>query len=144
MNRYLRTMGETTVKAEIAVPAERLWGLVRDFGNIPWIPGGDEATIEGEGIGMVRSLMGGAVRERLESLDEEQKQLGYTIDQGLPIPAKDYHATMTVTVVGPETAGLEWRCTWEPDGATEEEVGVQFQGLYETMIGWIRENLGVA
>lgn len=135
-------MGQTTVKAEIAVPAEKLWALVRDFGNIPWIPGGDEATVEGEGIGMVRCLMGGAVRERLESLDEAKRQLGYTIDQGLPIPAKDYHATMTVTEAGPETAGLEWSCTWEPDGATEDEVSAQFQGLYEMMIGWIRESLG--
>ena len=90
-------MARTTVKAEIAVPADELWALVRDFGNVPWIPGGEEATVEGQGVGMVRALLGGAVRERLESIDEGARRIGYTIDAGLPVPATDYHATMTVS-----------------------------------------------
>ncbi|MDG2303240.1 MAG: SRPBCC family protein [Candidatus Binatia bacterium] len=137
-------MAQTTVKAEIAVSADKLWALVRDFGNVPWIPGGDEATVEGEGVGMVRVLMGGALRERLESIDEGGKQIGYTIDEGLPVPAKDYHATMVVSAAGAESAQLVWSCTYEPDGASEAEVGAQFEGLYDAMIGWIKENLGVA
>lgn len=137
-------MAQTTVKAEIAVSADKLWALVRDFGNVPWMPGGDEATVEGEGVGMVRGLMGGVVRERLESIDEAAKQIGYTIDEGLPVPAKDYHATMVVSAAGADKAQLVWSCTYEPDGASEEEVGAQFEGLYTTMIGWIKENLGVA
>lgn len=136
-------MAKTTVTAEIAVPQEKLWGLVRDFGNVPWMPGGDEATIEGEGVGMVRCLMGGAVRERLESIDETSQQIGYTIDEGLPLPATDYHATMTVSALDADRSRLVWSCTYEPSGVSEEEVGAQFEGLYETMIGWIRENLGV-
>ena len=137
-------MGQTTVKEEVGVSADALWELVRDFGNVPWIPGGDEATVEGAGVGMVRALMGGAVRERLESIDEAEKQLGYTIDEGLPVPATDYHATMTVESAGADRAVLTWSCTWEPKGATEAEVGAQFEGLYTTMIGWIREHLGAA
>ncbi len=137
-------MGQTTVKAEIAVPAERLWGLVRDFGNVPWIPGGDEATVEGDGVGMVRVLMGGAVRERLESVDDTNMKLGYTIDEGLPVPATDYHAIMTVTSAGAGRSELDWTCTYAPSGASAEEVGAQFDGLYAVMIGWIKENLGVA
>ncbi len=137
-------MAQTTVKAEIAVPAEKLWALVRDFGNIPWIPGGDEATVEGEGVGMVRSLLGGAVRERLESLDDASMKLGYTIDEGLPVPASDYHAIMTVSAAGADRSELDWTCSYVPNGASDEEVHAQFEGLYTTMIGWIKENLGVA
>ena len=137
-------MGKTTVKAEIAVPAEKLWALVRDFGNVGWIPGGDEATVEGDGVGMVRVLMGGAVRERLESLDESSMTIGYTVEEGLPVPATDYHAHMTVSASGPNSCGLDWTCTYEPDGATDADVGAQFEGLYNTMIGWISEKLGAA
>lgn len=137
-------MAQTTVTEEISVPAAKLWALVGDFGNVPWMPGGDEATIEGEGVGMVRALMGGAVRERLESIEESKMQIGYTIDAGLPLPAKDYHATMTVSEAGPSASTLVWSCTYEPDGVSEAEVGAQFEGLYQTMIGWIRESLGAA
>jgi hypothetical protein len=70
-------MGKTTVKAEFSAPAEELWALVRDFGNVPWIPGGDEATVEGEGVGMIRVLMGGAVREQLEHIDDAKMQVGW-------------------------------------------------------------------
>lgn len=135
-------MAQTTVKADFSVPAEKLWGLVRDFGNVPWIPGGDEATVEGEGVGMVRVLAGGAVRERLESLDEAGRQIGYTIVEGLPIPARDYHATMSVTARGADACELDWSCRYEPDGITAEEAGAQFEGLYAMMIGWIKEQLG--
>lgn len=136
-------MAKTTVTAEIAVPQEKLWALVRDFGNVPWMPGGDEATVEGEGVGMVRCLMGGAVRERLESIDEAGQQIGYTIDEGLPLPATDYHATMTVSAIDAGKSRLVWSCRYEPSGVSEAEVGAQFEALYDTMIGWIRENLGV-
>ena len=137
-------MAETTVKAEIAVPAEKLWALVRDFGNVPWIPGGDEARVEGEGVGMIRILAGGAVREQLESLDEANLRIGYTILEGLPVPATDYHATMTVTSTGADGCELDWTCRYEPSGTTAEDCDTQFRGLYGLMIGWIKEQLGAA
>jgi len=137
-------MAKTTVQADFAVPADDLWALVRDFGNVGWIPGGDEADVEGEGVGMVRILAGGAVRERLESVDEANRQIGYTILEGLPVPVTDYHATMTVAAIGADACALDWSCRYEPSGATAEECDAQLRGLYELMIGWIKAHLGAA
>lgn len=137
-------MAKTTVKEEIAVPAADLWALVADFGNVPWIPGGDQATVEGAGVGMTRSLMDGAVVERLESIDESKQQIGYTIEKGLPLPITDYHATMTVSARGEDRSELDWTCTYEPAGVSAEDADAQVRGLYGTMIGWIKENLGAA
>ncbi len=137
-------MAKTTVKAEIAVPAEKLWALVRDFGSVPWIPGGDVASVEGEGVGMVRILAGGAIREQLLSVDEPKMQIGYTVVEGLPVPATDYHATMTIESRGADRCELDWSCTYVPSGASDEEVGAQFEGLYEMMIGWIKDQLGAS
>ena len=135
-------MAQTTVKAEIAVSADKLWALVRDFGNVPWIPGGDEATVEGEGVGMVRVLMGGAVRERLESIDEGGKQIGYTIDEGLPVPAKDYHATMVVSAAGAESAELEEEHGGEQASHEEAEEEDQL-GRQVAAVERVRELIGL-
>jgi hypothetical protein len=93
---------------------------------------------------MVRSLAGGAIREQLESRDEAGQRIGYTILEGLPVPARDYHATMTVRSLDGGRSELEWSCRFEPDGATAEECVAQFRSLYELMIGWIRDHLGPA
>ena len=137
-------MAETGIEEEIEVSAERLWELVGNFGYVPWIPGGDEAEVEGEGVGMVRSFLGGAVREQLESLDHEQRELGYTILEGLPVPVSNYRATMKVSPVGADSARLGWSCTFEPQGIPAEEAAEQIRALYTTMIGWIKAQLGVA
>ena len=135
-------MGEATVKAEMGVSAQTLWKLVEDFGRIPWIPGGDEVEVTGEGVGMIRSLAGGAVREKLEIVDPGQMRIGYTILAGLPVPATDYHATMTVRALSEGRCELDWSCRFVPDGVSDEEAAAQFRGLYEMMIGWIKTELG--
>jgi hypothetical protein len=132
------------VKEQIAVPAERLWQLVADFGNVRWIPGGETCRTEGSGPGMVRIMgMGGSeIRERLESVDAAQRTIVYTIPAGLPMPIRDYRATMRVRDAGPGASELEWSCSFVPDGATESDAKAQVEGLYRMMIGWIREHLG--
>jgi polyketide cyclase/dehydrase/lipid transport protein len=136
-------MARVVVKGEIEVPADRLWKLVADFGNVGWIPGGESARTEGNGPGMVRIIdMGaGEIRERLESRDEAAQTIVYTIPQGLPMPITDYRATMIVRALGDRRSELEWSCTFQPDGVPEAEPRAQLENLYTIMIGWIRDRL---
>jgi hypothetical protein len=137
-------MARAVVKQEIAVPAETLWTLVADFGNVAWIPGGQGAEVEGRGPGMLRILQGpkGEIRERLESADPATRTLVYSITQGIPLPVKSYRSTIKVSAAGKGRSQLEWSCEAEPDGVTEQEAVKAIEGVYGLMIGWIRSHLG--
>ena len=128
------------VKGEIAVPPEKLWALVRDFGNVPWIQGAGEVTVKGSGPGMTR-IFGGKIHEVLESVDDQRRVLTYTIPQGLPLPIKKYHSTMKVEPADAGKSQLTWTCRGEPDGVPEAQAGQAITGMYTAMIGWIRDHL---
>lgn len=133
-------MAQVAVKEGIAVPPEKLWALVSDFGNAGWIPGGDAVRTDGKGPGMVRMFGEGnaEIRERLESVDQHTRTIVYTIPQGIPLPIKNYRATMTVHPSGAHS-DLEWSCTFEPNGVSEDEAKAQVEGLYRMMVGWVRD-----
>jgi hypothetical protein len=135
-------VAEAIVKKRLDVSASRLWKLVADFAEVSWMPG-VEAEIHGEGPGMVRVLGDGdsGVHERLESLDEAQRRLVYTIPRNNPLPLASYRATMVVSEVG-DGAELRWSCEFEPKDVTEEQARAAVEGIYGTMIGWISDHLG--
>jgi len=139
-------MARIQVKQELPVPADKLWNLVADFGNVPWIPGGENVRLEGKGPGMVRIFAGpnGEIRERLESVDAAKKSLVYTIPQGVPFPVTGYRATMAVADAGKGRSTLTWTCECQPAGVTEAEASKAIEGMYGLMIGWIRDHLAKA
>lgn len=137
-------MAAVAVQGEFDVSADRLWELVADFGNVAWIPGMAGVRVDGEGPGMTRYLPAGEseIHERLESIDPVQRTLRYTIPVNIPLPVTDYRATMRVEGAA-SGAKLHWSCTFEPAGVSEAEAQQVVRGLYEMMIGWIREHLAV-
>lgn len=136
-------MAQVTVRDGVPVAPDRLWRLVSDFGNAGWIPGGDSARVDGKGPGMFRIFGSGSaeIRERLESVDQHTRSIVYTIPQGIPLPIKNYRATMTVHPAGDQASELEWMCTFEPNGVSEADAKAQVENLYTMMIGWIRDYL---
>ena len=69
---------ESRLEEEMPFPADRLWGLVADFGALgDWWPPGlvDHVDVDGEGVGMVRhihTVVGIVLSERLDALDHDQ------------------------------------------------------------------------
>ena len=131
-------MAKINVTKELSVDAEALWNLVRDFGTTPWIPGGDDSEVKGEGPGMIRIFQGpnGSVHERLESVDEASRTLVYTIPEGIPFPVTGYRSTMEC-----KGSTLSWTCEFEPAGASEAEAGGGIEQMYGVMMGWITDHL---
>jgi hypothetical protein len=132
-------MARVTVEQTMGQPADKVWALVADFGDVSWMPAGTPAEIEGEGPGMVR-IIGGAIHEQLESIDPASRTLVYTIPQGIPFPVTGYRSTMTVTAAGDDST-LSWSCTFEPDGIAEDQAVAMIEGMYGQMIGWVRERV---
>ena len=135
-------MAKVTVERTLAVPADALWELVRDFGNVSWMPGGsDIARIEGEGIGMFRIMSnpaGSDVHERLDAVNESGRSIQYSIAEGVPFPVTGYAATMVVSDDGGK-GHLCWGCEFQPDGVTEAEASAAIEQMYGVMMGWIEE-----
>jgi hypothetical protein len=131
-------MSQINVTQTLAADTDALWGVVRAFGEVGWIPGGESAEIQGEGPGMVRIFQGpkGAVHEKLESVDEAKRAVVYTIPQGIPFPVTGYRATMEVSDDGGK-GRLSWTCEFEPDGVSAEEAGKTIETMYGVMMGWI-------
>jgi hypothetical protein len=137
-------MARVSVKESLGFPAQKVWELVSDFGNVSWIQGLGKSEVQGRGPGMVRILHAGdgpAIHERLESLDAARRTLTYTIPENIPFPVSDYRATMTVREAGPGASELEWSCELTPKGIPDAQAVAMMEGMYKTMIGWLREAL---
>ena len=126
-----------------AVPAEKLWELVSDFGGVAkYMDGIDACVVEGEGIGALRKIPVGDdhVVESLDALDPDDFALTYSIVSG-PMPFKDYSATMVITRESDDACVLTWTGTFEPNGIPEEKAERIASGIYRGGLDGYRKAL---
>ncbi len=139
-------MAEVKVSDQIAASATSVWALIRDFGDLSkWAAGIESCEVSGEGIGAVRTLGlpgGGTLKERLEAFDEEARSFSYSMVEPIPLPLKNYLATVTLSEEGPDRCGIEWSSSFEPSGASEEQTVKMIQGIYLGGIASIKKKLG--
>lgn len=140
-------MGSVKVVETVNASADRVWDLFRDFGGVKRYSGGIQScTVEGEGIGAVRtlSLPGDAtLKERLESFDEGGRTLSYSILEPSPLPLRSYLSTLRVAEDGPKRCRVQWSGRFEPAGAGEEQVTGMIRGIYTGGIAGVRKSLGI-
>ena len=116
-------MAGVKVVETVNASADRVWELFRDFGGIARIsPGIQSCSVEGQGIGAVRTLkMGGLeLRERLEAFDDAGRSLCYAIIGDHPLPFDNYLSTVRVVDQGAITGGDQAPRTT----TTFEDVGI--------------------
>ncbi len=134
---------EVTRSGSYAASPAQLWELVSDFGGLDEIMDGiDACTMEGEGVGAVRTLSmgGGSVVESLDVLDHESMTLTYSIMEA-PLPFEDYSATMVVGAEG-DGSSLSWTGSFLPAGVPAEEAEKLAGGIYEGGIAGFKKALG--
>jgi len=138
-------MARVEVKDRIEAGIDAVWELVSDFGGVAKVMKAVEScTVEGEGIGAVRTLgmPGGlSLQERLESLDAGAHSLSYSIIGDAPLPLSDYLSTVKLTAAGDATE-IEWSGTFEPKGVSEEQAQGMVQGIYTGGIAGYKQALG--
>ena len=138
-------MVSVKVSETIGASAERVWELVRDFGGVErYAAGIEKCTVEGQGIGAVRTLglPGGlSLQERLEAFDDAGRRLSYAIVAG-PIPVASYLATIEVCDEG-SGCRIDWSSHFEPKGITDEQGRAMIEGVYKGGIAGVRKALGV-
>ena len=136
-------MADAAVVKDVPVAATKVWAMVRDFGNVSWIPAVTDVDVEGDGPGMRRHIHGGgdnpAVVERLLSLDDATRTIEYTIDENNPLPVTSYVGKVTVDEA-PSGATLRWSATFEPAG-DEAEASQVVEMMLGMLTGWMAEGV---
>jgi len=139
-------MARVNINESVAASADDVWRVLSDFGGIEpneMIAG---CTVEGDGVGAVRTIAlksGGEVVERLESQDDDARIFSYAIINDSPLPVKNYVATVAIVDDGPGSARVDWTGNFEPSGAPEDEVVKLIQGVYRAGVQRARNKLGI-
>jgi len=133
---------------EFPVPAQKLWDVVADFGSVAdWWPPGmlSKVEVEGEGVGMVRSIhtiVGIVLHEKLVSLDSGKRELTLSIVGDLPGGMEDYRARGSVAEAGSGACTLTWEGTYQVPDADAEAGARQFiEGAYGAMFQGLRDHV---
>ena len=138
-------MASVKVSERIEADADAVWALFRDFGGVDrFAQGIERCTVEGEGVGAVRTLAmpgGLELQERLEAFDDGGRTFQYAIIGASPLPADEYLSTVRVSADG-DGCRIDWSSTFQPRGAPEEQVRTIVEGIYKSGIAGIRKTLG--
>lgn len=126
-------MQKVTVKATINAGAKEVWKWVSNFSALDkYVEAISDCTIEGSGIGAVRTLTlqdGGKVKERLEEIDHEKTTLKYSMLDS-PMPVANYTGTMQVRELGNNKSEFTWSSEFEVTQGSEKEIKEAMEGLY--------------
>lgn len=116
-------MTHATSTILIHVPADAIWQVISDFGAAgQYLAGVVDCTVEGEGVGALRTLTsadGSTIVERLETLDAASQRLSYALLTDTPFG--NCLTTMALRDLGPNQAELAWTATFLPDGLPASE-----------------------
>ena len=130
----------------IDAPADRVWGVVRDFNALPkWHPAIADSRIESgqpsDKVGCIRNFNlkdGGNIREQLLTLSDYDYSCTYSILVS-PMGVENYIATLKLTPItdGNRTFAewtAEFDCAPERAGALASQIGQGvFQGGFDAL-----------
>jgi hypothetical protein len=137
-------MGQVSVKVSIPASADKVWQTLRDFGGLnKWAPGIADLSLQGAGVGAVRTLTyqdGARVVERLESLNDASRLLSYTILEST-LPLEGYVASLTVRDLGAAGCEVVWFSTFGAKGAAEQEVSRMLEVGYRKALSGLQKSL---
>jgi uncharacterized protein YndB with AHSA1/START domain len=100
----------------IARPAEDVWAVLGDLGNLAWVPGMAGAKVE-DGRRICTTADGAEIHEEIKDYSDEKRSYSY-VQTVHPLGLKTSRGTVTVAEAG-DGARVEW--TSEIEFADEEQ-----------------------
>lgn len=139
---------EIRVSAELAAPAQLVWQLLADFGNIQgwWPEDGairiEDVQIEGQGIGMIRHILNRGARhrvsERLDFLDPASRTLMLSIVGTRPSGITAYVAEGHIVELDATRCRMDYRALVTTTPGREEQIRDGLSKTYEMMFAGLR------
>ena len=107
--------------ARIDRPADEVWALVTEAGDITWMDGIDACSMEGD----VRTVatMGMEIQEQVTTNDGALRRLQYSIVGGPMVP--EHHVATIDVIEEGDGCLLVYSCDVRPD-----DLGAVFDGVY--------------
>ena len=132
---------EILVRGTLNGSADSVWKTVGDFGSIhTYLSYVDKCTVDGQGVGAVRTLYltdGTEFQERLESLDEAQHRLSFSfVDMNTPL--QNYLCTLSVRDLAEERSEIEFASQFDPT-ISEAEARTMLEDTYNTVIDGLKQ-----
>lgn len=122
---------------------DTVWETIRDFKAINrYATGITQCKMEGDGIGSIRKLTvaSGEILERLESLDDQAKEITYSLIKS-PLPIESCQSTMSLSYVDEGKCSIKWSSSFEPDGVPEKEAIRVLSAVYKSGIEGLKRLL---
>jgi hypothetical protein len=123
-------MCRALTKIMIHAQADAIWQVISDLrAACQYLPGVGNCTVEGAGVGALRTLTSAdasTIVERLEALDQAAHRLSYALLTDTPFG--NCLTMMAVRDLGLCQAELEWSATFESDGLPASEAVELMEG----------------
>lgn len=141
-------MGKTYQSIVVRAPAEKVWETLRNFHDLSWAPDvissvdivGDK---KGDQPGAKR-VLNGAFHETLQTLDDDNRDLSYSIDEGpspiAPGEVSNYQGNVRVRPITEGDGGsfVEWYSGWTGN----DEAAAEFcHGIYAGLLEQLKKAL---
>jgi len=129
----------------IDAPADQVWSTLRNFNNMDWADGIVESveSVNGKGgteVGATR-VVNGAIRETLQSFDDDAMAFSYSIDDGPEVLASDkvtgyIGKARVASVSATDQSFVEWSSDWE---SAQGDVKGFCDPLYAGLLGLLAQ-----
>lgn len=129
----------------VDAPADQVWSILRDFNDMSWAEGIVESVTSENGksgteVGAVR-MINGAIRETLQSFDDEARCFSYSIDDGPEVFSSDMlEGYIGQARVSPITATgqsfVEWSSDWQH---SKGDIASACDPLYVGLLGLLAQ-----
>lgn len=132
---------------DLDFPAERVWAVLEDYGNMEWAMGPPRVEVIGEGIGMIRRVLIEGMEpidEVLEAMDPAGMSFAYSIPRGLPLPLTDYRSSARVEAKDDASSRVHWSCQCTPTdpAMSEQDTEQLMQSTYNALLDSLVAFLG--
>jgi hypothetical protein len=136
-------MLNVSASIDLTAPVERVWAHVSRFDDASWVKGTKHCSVEGTGVGTIRTITtadGARIREKLLSHDEAQHRFSYAIVEA-PMPIQNYVSLVEVHADGAGSR-ITWSCTFEAPEGMAEAIRTGLDGLFRATLAELASSLG--
>ena len=138
---------KVVVEEKVAAPVAKVFAIAGDFGGLEKNEMIIDFSVEGSGVGAVRTITlagGGVIVERLEKHDPAAATFTYAIiNEQTALPVANYVSTVVITADGANGSIINWSSTFDAVGMPEAQVEAIIGGVYKGGIARTRQKLGL-